>query len=202
MNCPNCGQEIQAGDGFCVNCGSPVKGGFQQKPKGPSNFFSSPAGIALVAIVAIVVVAGIVIGVLLATRNDEQPGQATKQENQEASQSPEDRETTSDNDQEANQSAQDGQQPPQDQKPLPAPDNQTPGACYDALLEFAKQSAVTGDFPIDPNSVRLDYFGMESPTLGGAGAYGISIDYGVEELMGAAWAEYVNGTWVCWWEQN
>ncbi len=80
MFCKNCGSEVTEGLKFCQSCGSPASSAPapaqapalppplpEQRPeKGGSGFLRSPAGIALVVILAVAVIGGITIGLVFA----------------------------------------------------------------------------------------------------------------------------------------
>lgn len=80
MFCKNCGSEVAEGLKFCQSCGSPASSAPaqaqapalppplpEQRPeKGGSGFLRSPAGIALVVILAVAVIGGITIGLVFA----------------------------------------------------------------------------------------------------------------------------------------
>ena len=78
MFCNKCGMSVTEGSKFCLSCGfplptvplsaSPPPGAPQARKKEGSTFFSSPAGIAVIAIISAVIIAGIVIGAIFATR--------------------------------------------------------------------------------------------------------------------------------------
>jgi len=214
MNCRNCGKAIQTGDEFCVHCGAPVSGDPRLRQESPSSFFSSAGGITLIIAIAVIVMGGIALAIVLAVSNGGEGDRVTDQANQQTWQPQENNATITDQDQDqvsdessgnggqSSQTQESGQEQSSADNQTASTNNQTPDDCYAALLEFARQSAAGGPIPIDPASVRLEYFSMESPTLGVAGAYGYATDFGVEEFMGACWAEYIDGTWVCWWETN
>lgn len=82
MFCAKCGKPMNPGDEFCVSCGTTARAqatqpqqqpaqGVQQKPAGTgaAAFFSSPGGIVLIIAVVCIVIAGIVVGVILGTRD-------------------------------------------------------------------------------------------------------------------------------------
>lgn len=92
MICSNCGKPLEPDRHFCTACGAPVSvtpgepiaapptPPIQQKPvKGFREFLRSPAGIAIIAAVALLIVTGIVLGVVFATK-----GGATKKAVEEA----------------------------------------------------------------------------------------------------------------------
>ncbi len=78
--CAKCGTSALEGTKFCEKCGNPFPAaqvlasppaGEQEteKKKGGGGFFSTPAGIALVAIIGLAVIAGITFGVILLVRS-------------------------------------------------------------------------------------------------------------------------------------
>ncbi|MHB8896128.1 MAG: zinc-ribbon domain-containing protein [Candidatus Geothermincolia bacterium] len=83
--CNECGKSVSEGSKFCLNCGSPLPtvplaaftppNAAPQQPdvqqphrKGGGAFFSSPAGIALVVIIGVAVLAGIAFGIVYAVK--------------------------------------------------------------------------------------------------------------------------------------
>ena len=70
MFCGNCGSQVTQGNKFCQQCGSPLPGvetsAASTGKKGAAGFFSSPAGIALVVVLGLLIVAGIVVGIVFA----------------------------------------------------------------------------------------------------------------------------------------
>jgi hypothetical protein len=79
MFCNNCGASAEEGSKFCKNCGSPFPlapivasppGDERESRKKGGGFFSSPAGIALVVIIAIAVLAGVTFGIILLARGN------------------------------------------------------------------------------------------------------------------------------------
>jgi len=77
MYCDKCGEQIADDSAFCKKCGArmtedeapaPPPAEAAPEKKGSSGFFSSPAGIALVIIIGIAVVAGITLGIIFAVK--------------------------------------------------------------------------------------------------------------------------------------
>lgn len=81
MQCEKCGATVADGSKFCSNCGwvmpaevpigiTPPASESEKKKKGGGGFLSSPAGIALVVILAIAVIAGITFGVIFLVKSN------------------------------------------------------------------------------------------------------------------------------------
>jgi len=79
--CRNCGRPVEPGDSFCVSCGTPVSVGEPPvtgeqtqtvSAPGKRGFFSTPGGIVTLVAIALLLVAGAVLGVVLATGGDGQ----------------------------------------------------------------------------------------------------------------------------------
>ena len=79
MFCEKCGAAAEEGSRFCEKCGNPLSGGAppqysqqgnqdEDRKKKAGGFFSTGAGIALVAILGVAVLAGITFGVILLLR--------------------------------------------------------------------------------------------------------------------------------------
>ena len=85
--CNECGKSVPEGSKFCLNCGSqlptvplaaspppnaapPPPNEPQPQKKGGGAFFSSPAGIALVVILAIAVIGGLTLGIIFLVKGD------------------------------------------------------------------------------------------------------------------------------------
>jgi len=85
--CNGCGKLVPEGSKFCLSCGSslpaaqpsspapmnavsPLPNVEQPKKKGGGAFFSSPAGIALIVILAIAVIGGLTIGIIFLVKGD------------------------------------------------------------------------------------------------------------------------------------
>ena len=88
MFCNKCGGKVDHDDDFCTSCGAPV-GRVEQEPKEPSPpllpappgpsvkspasaSLTSPLGIVAILTVVLIVIAGIVVGVIVATRDGEE----------------------------------------------------------------------------------------------------------------------------------
>lgn len=79
MFCGKCGNSVPEGSRFCAKCGNtmaaaapfvPPPNDEENKKKGGAGFFSSPAGIALVVILAVAVIAGITFGIIFLVRGN------------------------------------------------------------------------------------------------------------------------------------